>query len=65
VNFINCYNCEKSDHFSRNCRQFRKLNSNNFVREINMLEKNVLSSQENNLESDSKKEYSLLQSLQR
>jgi hypothetical protein len=51
MNFINCYNCEKSDHYSRNCRQFRKMNSNNFVREI---EKNV-SSQENS-ESKSKKE---------
>ncbi len=51
VNFINCYNCEKLDHFSRNCRQSRKMNSNSFVREI---EKNV-SSQEN-LESKSKKE---------
>jgi hypothetical protein len=51
VNFINCYNCEKSDHYFRNCRQLRKMNSNNFVREI---EKNV-SSQEN-LESESRKE---------
>ncbi len=51
MNFINCYNCEKSDHYSRNCRQFRKMNSNNFIREI---EKNV-SSQENS-ESESKKE---------
>jgi tRNA A37 N6-isopentenylltransferase MiaA len=51
VNFINCYNCEKSDHYSRNCRQFKKMNSNNFVREI---EKNV-SSQEN-FESESRKE---------
>ncbi len=52
VNFINCYNCGKSEHFSRNCRQSRKMNSNSFVREI---EKNS-SSQEKNLESDSKKE---------
>jgi hypothetical protein len=51
VNFINCYNYEKPDHYSRNCRQFRKMNSNNFVREI---EKNV-SSQENS-ESESRKE---------
>jgi hypothetical protein len=51
VNFINCYNCEKFDHFFRNCRQSRKMNSNSFVREI---EKNV-SSQEN-LESKSRKE---------
>jgi hypothetical protein len=51
VNFINCYNCEKSDHYSRNCRQLRKMNSNSFVREI---EKDV-SSQENS-ESESRKE---------
>ncbi len=51
VNFINYYNCEKSDHYSRNCRQLRKMNSNNFIREI---EKNV-SSQENS-ESESRKE---------
>ncbi len=51
MNFINCYNCEKFDHYSRNCRQFKKMNSNSFIREI---EKNV-SSQEN-LESESKKE---------
>jgi hypothetical protein len=38
VNTINCYNCEKSDHFSRNCRQSRKLNSNNFVRKMNVHE---------------------------
>jgi hypothetical protein len=52
VNFINCYNCEKSEHFSRNCRQSRKMNSNSFVREI---EKDS-SSQEKNLEFDSEKE---------
>jgi hypothetical protein len=56
VNFINCYNCEKSDHFSRNCRQFRKMNLNSFVREMNVHDKNDSSSQENNLEFDSKKE---------
>ncbi len=39
VNFINCYNCEKSDHYSRNCRQSRKMNSNSFVREMNVHEK--------------------------
>jgi hypothetical protein len=51
VNFINCYNCEKSDHYSRNCRQLKKMNSNSFVREI---EKNV--SSQKNFESESKKE---------
>jgi hypothetical protein len=51
VNFINFYNCEKSDHYSRNCRHLKKMNSNSFVREI---EKNV-SSQENS-ESKSRKE---------
>jgi hypothetical protein len=56
VNFINCYNCEKLDHFFRSCRQFRKMNSNNFVREMNVHEKDDSSSQKNNLESKSKKE---------
>jgi hypothetical protein len=51
MHIINCYNCDKSKHFSHNCRQSRKMNSNSFVREI---KKNV-SSQEN-LESESKKE---------
>ncbi len=56
MNFINCYNCEKSDHYSRNCRQFKKINSNSFVREMNVHEKNNSSSQKNNLEFESKKE---------
>jgi hypothetical protein len=56
MNFINCYNCEKSDHFSRNCRQFRKINLNNFVREMNVHDKNDSSSQKNNFEFDSKKD---------
>jgi hypothetical protein len=56
VNFINYYNCEKSDHYSRNCRQSRKMNSNNFVRKMNVHEKNDSSSQKNNLEFESKKE---------
>jgi hypothetical protein len=56
VNTINCYSCEKLDHFFRNCRQSRKMNSNNFVREMNVHEKNDSSSQKNNLEFDSRKE---------
>ncbi len=57
VNFINCYNCEKLDHFFRNCRQFRKMNSNSFVREMNVHERDDdSSSQKNNFESESKKE---------
>jgi hypothetical protein len=55
MNSINCYDCEKSDHYSRHCRQSRKMNLNNFVREMNVHDKNDSSSQEN-LESESKKE---------
>jgi hypothetical protein len=39
MNSLNCYNCEKSKHFSRNCRQFKKINLNNFVREMNVHDK--------------------------
>ncbi len=60
MNFINCYNCEKSDHLSRHCRQFRKINSNNFMREINVHDKNDSSSE--NFEIESRKDLSLLQS---
>jgi hypothetical protein len=56
INTINCYNCEKLDHFFRNCRQFKKMNSNSFVREMNVHEKNDSSSQKNNLEIESRKE---------
>jgi hypothetical protein len=56
MNSLNCYNCEKSEHFFRNCRQLRKMNSNNFVREMNVHEKNDSSSQKNNFESKSRKE---------
>jgi hypothetical protein len=56
MNSLNCYNCEKSEHFSRNCRQLRKMNLNSFVREMNVHDKNDSSSQENNLEFDSRKE---------
>jgi hypothetical protein len=55
VNNLN-YNCEKSEHFSRNCRQLRKMNLNDFVREMNLHEKDDLSNQKNNLESKSRKE---------
>jgi hypothetical protein len=65
VNFINCYNCEKSDHYSRNCRQLKKMNLNNFVREMNVYERDDSSSQKNNFEIESKKELSLQQSLQK
>ncbi len=54
VNIINCYNCEKSEHFFRNCRQFRKMNLNSFVREMNVHEKNDSSVE--NLEIESRKE---------
>jgi hypothetical protein len=54
VNFINYYNCEKSDRFSRHCRQLRKMNLNSFVREMNMHDKNDSSSE--NLEIESRKE---------
>ncbi len=54
MNSLNCYNYEKSDHFSRNCRQSRKsMNLNSFVREINVQEKN---NTEENSEQNSKKE---------
>jgi hypothetical protein len=54
VNSINCYNCEKSDHYSRHCRQSRKMNFNSFVREMNVHDKNDSSNE--NLESESKKD---------
>ncbi len=54
VNIINCYNCEKSEHFFRNCRQFKKMNLNNFVRKMNVHEKNDLLVE--NSEIESKKE---------
>jgi hypothetical protein len=56
MNSLNCYNCEKSEHFFRNCRQLRKMNSNSFVREMNVHEKDDSSSQKNNFEFESKKE---------
>jgi hypothetical protein len=54
MNSLNCYNCEKFEHFFRNCRQFRKsMNLNSFVREMNVHEKNDLSI--DNFEIESKK----------
>jgi hypothetical protein len=63
INFINCYNCEKSKHFFRNYRQSRRMNSNSFVREMNVHDKNDSSIESSEIES--RKEQSLLQSLQR
>jgi hypothetical protein len=54
MNNLNCYNCEKSEHFSRNCRQLKKMNLNSFVREMNVHDKNNSSNE--NLEIESKKE---------
>ncbi len=55
MNSLNCYNCEKCEHFSRNCRQSRKsMNLNNFVREMNIHEKN--DSSIDNFEIELKKE---------
>jgi hypothetical protein len=54
MNSLNCYNCEKSKHFFRNCRQLKKMNLNSFVREINVHDKNDSSNE--NLEIESKKE---------
>jgi hypothetical protein len=51
VNIINCYNCEKSEHFFRNCRQSRKMNSNSFVREMNVHEKNDSLAESSEIES--------------
>jgi hypothetical protein len=56
MNSLNCYNCGKSEHFFRNCRQLRKMNLSSFVREIDVHDKNDSSSQKNNLEFDSRKE---------
>jgi hypothetical protein len=54
MNSLNCYNCEKLDHFFRNCRQFKKMNLNNFVREMNVHDKDDSSTE--NLEIESRKE---------
>ncbi len=56
VNSLNCYNCEKSDHYSRNCRQLRKMNPNSFVREMNVHERDDSSSQKNNFEIETRKD---------
>ncbi len=55
MNSFNYYNCEKLEHFFRNCRQSRKsMNLNNFVREMNVHKKNDLSI--DNFEIESRKE---------
>jgi hypothetical protein len=51
VNFINCYNCGKSKHFSRNCRQSRRINPNSFAREMNVHDKNDSSAENPEIES--------------
>ncbi len=56
MNSLNCYNCEKSEHFSRNCRQLKKMNFNSFVCEMNVYERDDSSNQTNNLEIQSRKE---------
>jgi hypothetical protein len=53
-NFANDVEREKSDHYSRNCRQLRKINLNSFVREMNVHDKNDSSIE--NFEIESKKE---------
>ncbi len=57
VNAFICYNCDKADHMTRNCQASRKMNLNNFVREI---KKNVFDH-----DQKSRKEKSLSQSQQR
>ncbi len=51
MNIINYYNCEKSEHFFRNCYQLKKMNFNNFVREMNVHEKNDSSIDNSEIES--------------
>ncbi len=43
INAFTCYNCNKSDHITRRYLVSKKMNSNNFVREIkkNTLNQNV------------------------
>jgi hypothetical protein len=53
VNAFHCYRCAKSDHIARNCDNSKKFNSNSFVREMNVQEKN---DHEENFEHHSKKE---------
>jgi hypothetical protein len=45
VNAFSYYNCEKLEHLTRNCKSFKKLNSNNFVWEI---EKNAFDNDDQN-----------------
>jgi hypothetical protein len=53
VNAFHCYRCGKSEHIARNCDNFKKFNSNSFVREMNVQKKN---DHEENSEHDSRKE---------
>jgi hypothetical protein len=48
INAFICYNCDKSNHIARRCSAFKKMNSNNFVKEI---EKNT-SDQDNELRKE-------------
>jgi hypothetical protein len=55
MNSLNCYNCEKLEHFVRNCRQFTKsMNLNSFVREMNIHKKD--DSSIDNFKIESRKE---------
>ncbi len=52
MNSLNCYNCEQFEQFSRNCRQSKKsMNLNNFIREMNVHEKNDSSIDNSEIES--------------
>jgi hypothetical protein len=43
INVFNYYNCEKFDYIIDNCQAFKKINSNNFIKEKkkNTLDQNV------------------------
>ncbi len=48
INAFICYNCDKSDHIARRCSTLKKMNLNNFVREI----KKNTSDQDNELRKE-------------